>query len=209
MASYVGSQRNPGHLIEVGERVKSAFHAVRHKALATDVKKFLAEWSRYVAAQKSRDAALAKEDAARSQLADADAARDAAVLVLDRTLIGDGAPKKNSFKRFGGVSPSRLVALRYADESKAVHALVKAVLAQKDVSAAVTKAAKSLMKANETVVAAEARVEALVEVSTKTLRARDAVDRPLRAALSVLKLQVRLAEQLGLQNAYVELFAIE
>lgn len=207
MASYVGSQRNPGHLFATGEHVKRAFNAARHKVVAREVKTFLSRWARYAAGSKRADAAAAREDTARSALADADAARDAAVIGLDRALIVAGEHRMNPFKRFGAPSASRLVQLRYAEATKVVAALVRAVLAQQTVAADVKKAATALLRANDAVRAAEAHVASVANDTVAARLSRDAFDRPLRAALSILKLQVRIAEKSGLPNAYAELFA--
>lgn len=209
MASYVGSQRNPGHLLEVGEHVKRTFEPSRHKPVAAEVKAFLSTWARYAAASKVRDAAFAKEEAARAALAEADAARDAAVRALDRALIGAGEHRTNPFKRFGAPAASRLVQLRYADETKAIQQLVKAVSAARPLAAEVKKAAQALSRANEAVITAERTVTTAAAAASSALQARDAFDRPVRAALSVLKLQVRVAEKLGLAGAYAELFSTE
>ena len=209
MAVYVGSKQNPGGVIEAGEHVKANFLATRHQAVSKEVKVFLGAAARFAKASRVAEAADKKEDAAREALSEADAARDAALRQLDRKLIDAGEPKANSFKGYGFSAPSRIAGLSFAEETKVVARLVKAVSGRKSQGSGVKLAATALSKSNDAVIAAEARVLAAASVASKARAARDALDRPTRAALSVLKLQVKVAEKLGLTGAYAELFATE
>lgn len=210
MPRYVGSGKSVKHVVETGEQVKANFVASRHAPISKEVKAFLTEWSRFNAAAKAAEAASLKEDLVRDALSEADAERDEAVRVLDRKLIEAGAPAKaSSFKPFGAPSPSEVLRLGHGEQTKVVAKLVKAIAAKKGQSAGVLAAVKALSKANDAVIAAELRVKASAEAASRARGVREGFDRQTRAALSKLKLQVRLAEKDGLVGAYSQLFATD
>lgn len=209
MAVYVGNNSNVGTMVNAGEHVKANFLSTRHQSVGKEVKAYLTAWAKFAKAARVAEAADKKEDAAREALSEVDAARDDALRQLDRKLIDAGESKANSFKSYGFIAPSRIASLSHAEESKVVAKLVKAVLGRKGQGGGVKVAANALSKSNEAVGAAEARVLAASSAASKARAARDALDRPTRAALSVLKLQVKVAEKLGLTGAYAELFATE
>ncbi|MGV3625310.1 MAG: hypothetical protein ACO1OB_31155 [Archangium sp.] len=209
MPRYVGSGNSIKHVVEAGEQVKDNFVASRHQPISKEVKVFLSEWSRFKTAAKAAEAASLKEDLVRDALSDADAARDEAVRVLDRKLIEAGSPPKaSSFKPFGAPAPSLLVKLAHGEQTKVVAKLVKAISSKKQ-SAGVVAAVKALSKSNDAVIAAELRVKAIAETAARARGVREGLDRQTRAALSKLKLQVRLAETDGLVGAYSQLFATD
>lgn len=207
MAAYVGNRNNPGDVIAAGAQVQATFLPGEHQVIAKEVKTYLSAAARFATAAKTAEASATKEDATRAALAEADAERDEALRALDRKLIDAGAPKANAFKSYGFEAPSRIANKSFAEETKLVAKLVKAVLGRKGQAAGVVAAAKALLKSNDAVLAAEARVEVAAEATARARAARDAIDCPTRGALSVLKLQVRLAEKQGLVGAYAQLFA--
>ena len=201
MAVYVGNKSNPGSLVETIEHIKISFDPVRHAPVKAQVQAFLSQARAYVAAANAVTAAEKKETAARNALSVADAARDAAVDALDRKLIAGGADKKNSFKQFKLPAPAAVKAAALEKEGSLVAQLVKA-------SAAHQQESRKLAASNASVATALTKKIAAEKASAKARAARDAKDRPTRAGLSVLKLQVKTAEKLGLVGAYKELFEI-
>ncbi len=202
MAAYVGNKDNPGGLVASIEHIRTNFDPQRHAPVKAQVQAFLTQARAYLAAANAVIAAEKKETAARNALSDADAARDAAVDALDRKLIAAGADKKNSFKQYKLSPPAALKAAAIEKETPLVAQLVKAV------SASHPQEARKLAVANAAVGAALTKKVAAEKASVKARAERDARDRPTRAGLSVLKLQVKTAEKLGLVGAYKELFEI-
>ncbi len=90
-----------------------------------------------------------------------------------------------------------------------VNSLVAKVKKSKGASKAVLAAVKALARANGAVQPKEAALKAAIAASTKARAERDALDRPLRRSLSVLKLRTRAAETEGASGLYAELFATE
>jgi len=87
-----------------------------------------------------------------------------------------------------------------------VAALIKAVLKStppQDVVAGV----KALTRANAAVPAKEAATKAAITKSAKARASRDALERPVRRGLSILKLRTRAAERENTPGLYDELFA--
>jgi hypothetical protein len=201
MAAYVGNQSNPSSLVSSIEHIKTTFDPQRHAPVKAAVQAFLTQAKKYLAAANAVTAAEKKETAARNALSDADAARDAAVDAIDRKLIAAGADKKNSFKQYKLPPPAAVKAAVIEKESALVAQLVKAVAEHLQES-------RKLAASNAAVATALTKKLAAEKASVKARAERDAKDRPTRAGLSVLKLQVKTAEKLGLVGAYKELFEI-
>lgn len=208
MANFIDGF-SPQHHLGAGEQLKRYFNPTAHAVVAAEMKAYLGLYAKYAAKQKAVEAAEAKEAKAREALGEADTLRDDAVLALDLALMNDGASKQNSFKQFGAPAPSAFVTLAVEKESAAVKALVAKVTKSKTASKAVLAAAKALAAANAKVAPKEAALKAAIAVSTNARIDRNALDRPLRRALSVLKLRARMAETAGASGLYAELFATE
>jgi hypothetical protein len=208
MAQYLGRNENNSAQLDDGDQISLRFDVKRHAAIAKPVKAYLALHRKFANAMRAVDAALAREEAARQALAEADTLRDDATLQLDRVLIGGGAPKANSFKAFGGAPPAKFIDLAVEKQTAAVKALTTKILKAKP-DAKVAAAVKRLVKANDAVAPKEAKLKAAESETTKARRERDAMERPLRRALSVLKLRARIAELEGATGIYDELFATE
>lgn len=208
MANFIDGF-SPQHHLGAGEQLKRYFNPTNHAVVAAEMKAYLGLYAKYAAKQKAVDSAEAKEAKAREALGEADTVRDDAVLSLDLALINDGASKQNSFKQFGAPAPSAFVTLAVEKESAAVKALVAKVMKSKSASKPVLAAAKALAAANARVAPKEAALKAAVAGSTNARIDRNAIDRPLRRALSVLKLRTRAAETEGASGLYAELFATE
>jgi hypothetical protein len=203
MASYVGKSGSPKSVVEAIARVREGFVPSRHAEFATEAKTFLAAGAGYEKLEKAVDGPAAKEEAAAQALADADAARDLAVVALDRKLIAQGENKLNSFKRFGLPSISKVIGAAYDDETRLVEKLAKAAAKR------APKECAELGERNAAVKAAQAKLDAARAVANKARLKRDTEERRVRAALAILKLRVRLAEKLGAPGVYDELFAVE
>jgi hypothetical protein len=207
MGTYIGSIDSMKGLIAAGDRVRERFDASLHGGIAADVKKYLAWHTRYVARAQREEQTQAQLEAARGELADADAIRDEATLALDRALIADGAPKANSFKAWGAPAPSRFIDAPIAEQGKLVRGLVAKLKRAKATSPAVKASVKGLEKANNAIDPRVTRVKALAQALEVARKERDALERPMRRALSVLKLRTRAAELEGAPGLFAELFA--
>lgn len=201
MTNYIGNKRSTSGLVESIEQIATRFDARRHAMVKLEVQAFLSLSRRYLTAAAAVTSAEKKEAAARSALADADAERDSVIDRIDRALIGAGADKKNSFKQFNLPSPALVKRAALEKEEQFTATLIKAI------GATLPKEASALSAANAKVAARQIARDAAVKAAITARAQRDALDRPTRAALSVLKLQVKTAEKLGLADAYREFFA--
>lgn len=202
MAAYVGNQNNPGSLVATIEHIKTNFDPVRHAPVKAQVQAFLTQAKKYLVAANAVIAAEKKETAARNALAEADATRDGAIDQADRELIAAGADKRNSFKQYKLPPPAEVKSASIENEAPLAARLAKAIAAKHP------RAARDLTAANTAVDAAATKKIAAEKASVKARAERDARDRPTRAGLSVLKLQVKTAEKQGLVGVYKELFEI-
>lgn len=203
MASYVGNSGSAKAVLEAIARVREGFVPARHAEFASEARAFLAAGAGYEKLSKAVDGPAEKEEAAARALADADAARDLAVVALDRKLIGQGERKQNSFKRFGVPSLSQVISAAYASETRLVEKLAKAT------AKVAPKESAELAKRNAEVKAAETKLDSARAATAAARLARDTEERRVRAALAILKLRVKLAEKLGAPGVYAELFAVD
>lgn len=209
MPTYLGTLNSPQALIDAGRRVSERFDATAHAVIGADLKKYLTWHSRYASRAEAVARLEASLEVAREALAQADAVRDEATLALDRALIADGAPKKNSFKAFGAPAPAALIDASLEDQGRAVRALIGKLKRAKDSSGAVKSALKALEKADAAVTPKASKVKGAVEALAAARKERDALERPLRRAFSVLKLRAKAAELDGAPGLYADLFADE
>jgi hypothetical protein len=144
---------------------------------------------------------------ARSRLARRDAAQDAAVDGLSRTLVLDGQPRKNPFNGLRVASPAVLVRLAVADEAKAIRHLAAAVQHREALSNATRQAARSADKAAravETTLTLLGRQQATLR---ELRRGRDAIGKTWKTTLGALKRGARAAADDGAPHLHATLFA--
>jgi hypothetical protein len=203
MATYVGKNGSTKGLIAAIARVREGFVPAKHGAFASEARAFLVAGTGYAKLAKAVDGPAAREEAAMLARADADAARDLAVVALDRKLISLGEPKANSFKRFKLPTPAQIINAAYDDEARFVDQLAKAA------AKLAPKESADLAKRNAAVKTAQTKLDAARATADKVRLARDTEERRVRAALSILKLRVELAEKVDAPGVYAELFAVE
>jgi hypothetical protein len=95
---------------------------------------FTATHRRFIEAQAKVDEADDLERAEAKRVLQLDLDQDEAVETLAVCLINDRQPRRNPFGKFSDHTPSEIAGMAYADEAKAIHALVEAVQRDKSLS---------------------------------------------------------------------------
>ena len=134
---------HPAGRVRKGAAILAAAEVVNSRLIRKRVDAFADAHRTYTKAQRAVQAAEAELRASQAKLDARDREQDEAVEWLARALINEGWPRANPFAAYAMPASSAIRQLPLADEAKAIHALVIAVLQDQTVSTAVRRAAQA------------------------------------------------------------------
>ena len=198
--------RKPIARLNTGAAILTNARAINTKPVKGRLDAFAAAHRSYAEAQRKVDEVEAALAIGQARIAHLDADQDDAVEVLALCLANAGQPRNNPFGRFGNVGPRRLKALPFADEAKAISALVESLQRSKALSPTTLTAAHSAEQAAQKLEAALPPLETLRNDLKSARSFRDTIAQTWDANLSALRLAARAAAATEVPGLYTALF---
>ncbi len=197
---------HPAGRLRTGAAVLAAAEVVNTRLIRKRVETFTEAHRSYAKAQRAAQAAEAELRDCQGRLVARDREQDDAVEWLARALINEGWPRANPFAPYAMPASSAIRKLPYAEEAKAIHALVAAVQRDRTVGTAVRRAADAAAGAAQNTERELAPWDKLSAAVRSARETRDAVGRTWDLALAALKRAARAAADDGASELYVKLF---
>jgi len=201
------ARARPGSRLRTGEMILAAAAVCDTRGVADCLANFAAQQRDYVDAQSELVATEQRLRDERSRVAEVEAACDRATEFLARVLILDnGRDLRRPFAGYPVPPPSLFARLGLGNKVRAVQRLTAALQREAGLSSQVQQAVVALQQAAEQVAMAQAPMAEL-EAAVRTVRyRRDAIGDRWDAALALLRLKARLAEDAGATGLYTALF---